>query len=452
MKFFYLIVVLANALPSFGRIPMGNCDRNAHFFEFVSPEIGWVGIGAVNLGDRDRLDNITVSVKMEVPNLEDQLYLGEIRKLYFTRAKTSNSVPKHSLFYEIRLPADNPLPNIVSVAIDGFELCKNPVQSDESTKIHLGYIFNSFLNTEKKFSQIIHIPKEEAKPENVENKEISNLKPDGKIECGRIGNVENVVSLVLGGKSYPRGAWPWLISIYAYYGPRLGFQCGGTLISDTLILTAAHCFFDNYNRQLDIRDIVVILGQYNLKRPQDQGTQIVYPDTVNIHPSYRKRNSVDNDIAVIVLPQAVQFTTFIRPACLWQEPASKDSIIGLMGTTAGWGRDEHGNFFTEIPKKVEIPVVSDEVCLRSHEAFSKITSENTFCAGWRNGTDGPCNGDSGGGLIFNRDDYWFIRGVVSTSLSDKKSLACDQNEYVVFTDIVPYLPWVKSFSKNPDLL
>ncbi|XP_055695262.1 serine protease gd-like isoform X2 [Lutzomyia longipalpis] len=268
------------------------------------------------------------------------------------------------------------------------------------------------------------------------------------VGCGKVDLTNIYVPLVLEGKTIERGTWPWLVSVYSYSNLKLGFKCGATLISDKLVVTAAHCFFDIYNRQVKTDDVLVILGQYNLKRPQDQGTRIVYPESVNIHPRYAKLNKIDSDIAVVVMPERVKFTTYIRAACLWKGPATIDSIVGELGFVAGWGRDENGNFFTELPKQSEIPVVSDEVCLRSHQAFSKITSEVTFCAGWRNGTEGPCNGDSGGPLVFDRDGRWTLRGVVSTSLLTDGSNTCNLNEYVVFTDVAKFTEWITSFDSE----
>lgn len=47
----------------------------------------------------------------------------------------------------------------------------------------------------------------------------------------------------------------------------------------------------------------------------------------------------------------------------------------------GWGRDEDDNTFVDEPKQIEMPVVSQEDCLRSDDRFLKLTSNRTFCAG-----------------------------------------------------------------------
>lgn len=61
----------------------------------------------------------------------------------------------------------------------------------------------------------------------------------------------------------------------------------------------------------------------------------------------------------------------------------------------GWGKTEFDAISTNQPKWTELPVVNELTCLRSNDAFNKLTSERTFCAGNKNGNTGPCNGDSG---------------------------------------------------------
>ncbi|XP_046683360.1 chymotrypsin-C-like, partial [Homalodisca vitripennis] len=62
---------------------------------------------------------------------------------------------------------------------------------------------------------------------------------------------------------------------------------------------------------------------------------------------------------------------------------------------------------------------------------------------------GPCNGDSGGGLMLPVKDSlnvtrWQLRGLVSLSLLNATTLACDLSQYIVFTDTAKFIPWIAS--------
>lgn len=106
---------------------------------------------------------------------------------------------------------------------------------------------------------------------------------------------------------------------------------------------------------------------------------------------------------------------------------------------AGWGADEQGNTFTAVPKKVDTKIVSDSECLRSSSAYNMLTSPRTFCAGNRDDT-GPCMGDSGSGLMINRNGRWYLRGVVSAGQT--KNRQCNLQEFVVFCDVAKHLQWI----------
>ncbi|GAB0092288.1 hypothetical protein DMENIID0001_072780 [Sergentomyia squamirostris] len=416
---------------------------------YISPKKGWIGLGWAWTQQSFRLHNTTLELDFATVDLGNAAFLGNLQIISFAPVKTTNTKQRYNLVYEAIFPTQNPVPEITKVVLNGDTLCNNTAREHNDEKPHLVKMHLMYNDYSKE--QILNVELEK-KPEPIklqsQNQPTIQLPTDSDaLGCGKVDKKNIYVPLVLEGSTIQRGTWPWLVSIYAYSKLRLGFNCGATLISRKLVVTAAHCFFDQYNRLIKIDDVLIILGQYNLKRPQDQGTQIIYPQSVNIHPNYRKRNNVDSDLAVVVVSEPVTYTTFIRPACLWTGSSSKEEIIGLKGFSAGWGRDEHGHFFTELPKQIEIPVVSDETCLRSNLAFTKITSDKTFCAGWRNGTEGPCNGDSGGGLIFDRNGRWTLRGVVSTALSTDGSNTCNLNEYVVFTDVAQFTDWILSFEK-----
>ncbi|XP_059621351.1 serine protease gd-like isoform X2 [Phlebotomus argentipes] len=391
-----------------------------------------------------RVLNTTIGVDFATVKLPDTSYLGTLKLLDF---HLQNAPPERldtwNLIISVKFPIQDPLPDITKLLLNEEIICEDPEKEYSEEKPYLVQLrleYNDYTKKQKFRSKLAEKPNPKFPVYPSEDVSSENL------GCGKVDLSNIYVPLVLEGTTIQRGTWPWLVSVYSYSKLRLGFRCGATLVSRKLVVTAAHCFFDIYKRRVKTEDVIVILGQYNLKRPHDTGSEIVYPDSVNIHPNYGKRNSIDSDIAVVVLTEAIRFTTYIRPACLWNETESKESIVGHKGFSAGWGRDENGNFFTELPKQIEIPVVSDEECLRSHEAFPKITSEVTFCAGWRNGSEGPCNGDSGGPLIFDREGRWTLRGVVSTSLSTDGSNTCNLNEYVVFTDVAKFRQWIISFS------
>lgn len=145
------------------------------------------------------------------------------------------------------------------------------------------------------------------------------------------------------------------------------------------MILAAHCL-KNGTKTLRPEELLLVLGKLNLKNwSREIGLQID-AESLEIHPNYQPL-SADADIAVITLSQTVQFTKFIKPICLWTDESDLKDIVGVMGTVVGWGKDEYGDFMTEVPKKVQMPVVSHEECIRSKYSFKEITSERTFCAG-----------------------------------------------------------------------
>ncbi|KAL5273821.1 hypothetical protein ACFFRR_000526 [Megaselia abdita] len=259
--------------------------------------------------------------------------------------------------------------------------------------------------------------------------------------CGQA--VQSFRPLVLGGTLIEKGSWPWLVAFYLNDPKSLSFKCGGNLISSRTVLTAAHCLKVG-GIEYKAEHLLIVSGRHNLLDWSEPTSKTSRVESVIIHPDYDSTlSNFDGDLALIIVKKAITFTDYIRPICLWDGNNDLKEIEGENGVIVGWGKDENGKDFSPEPKKVAAKIVSNEDCLRSNSQFSQLTSNRTMCAGDRDG-QGPCSGDSGGGLILQRNNRWVLRGLVSGAFYDAMKDSCDLKEYVIYSDVAKFMSWVHS--------
>lgn len=285
--------------------------------------------------------------------------------------------------------------------------------------------------------------------------------------CGTRHSDTNLSPFIYGGDETKPGDWPWMCAIYVNKPTGLSFSCGGTLISAKSVLTAAHCI-NTPTKNYRAHDIVLYLGRYSLTDWSEAGSIVSNVDEIILHSDYKRNGeSYDADIAILIMTKKIEFSEVVRPACLWPATNGIQDVEGKKGTVVGWGK-EANNVVSNIPKKVELPIVNSITCVQTSESLSKAISNRTFCAGTLDG-NGPCHGDSGkialflshfediflwksflfhsflgGGLTIFQNGRWSLRGIVSTGLADGSG-ACKLTDYVVFTDVSFFSIWISPY-------
>uniref|UniRef100_A0A8C8HWC8 Hepsin n=1 Tax=Oncorhynchus tshawytscha TaxID=74940 RepID=A0A8C8HWC8_ONCTS len=253
-------------------------------------------------------------------------------------------------------------------------------------------------------------------------------------DCGRRSLTED---RIVSGVDARQGSWPWQVSLQ-YDGVH---QCGGSIISDRWIVSAAHCFPER-NRQVS-RWRVLLGSIYN--KLTHKNVRVLEVKTVVYHSSYLPfvdPNIDDNsrDIAVLALAQPLHFTDYIQPVCL---PHYGQRLIdGQIGTVTGWGNVGYYGTLADVLQEANVPIINDAVCNAPDYYDNQITT-SMFCAGFEKGGTDACQGDSGGPFVaedsLSKASRYRLLGVVSwgTGCAMAKKPG-------VYTRVSRFLPWISS--------
>lgn len=138
--------------------------------------------------------------------------------------------------------------------------------------------------------------------------------------------------MVHGGSIFARGKYPFLAALFK----NKIFFCGGSLVSDRFVLTAAHCLqYKGPNPVTPTDEVKVHLGKWNLTDESETGVIVAHSEDFFIHPDWNVTETrFDADIALIRLASVVSFSENIFPICMWQESFKPPKVDG--GTTIGW--------------------------------------------------------------------------------------------------------------------
>ncbi|KAA8586765.1 coagulation factor IXb [Etheostoma spectabile] len=245
---------------------------------------------------------------------------------------------------------------------------------------------------------------------------------------------DNTDQRIVGGNEAIPGEIPWQVALM-YHSATLqrGVSfCGGSLLSDLWVITAAHCLT---HPDYASRDVFVRVGEHDVKKFEGPERDHVIAEK-HMHPMYDNKKSLyNNDIALLKLANPVELSNKHRPICLgpkdFTEKLLRDSSTSLV---SGWGQLKFQGPDSSKLQKLEVPYVERPVCKKSSR--DHIT-RYMFCAGYQNEKKDSCQGDSGGPHSSNHKGTWFLTGIVSWG----EECAMD-GKYGVYTRVSRYYPWI----------
>ncbi|XP_052748282.1 uncharacterized protein LOC113522153 [Galleria mellonella] len=223
------------------------------------------------------------------------------------------------------------------------------------------------------------------------------------------------VPLVVGGKVVSIREFPHmaLLGWTKLENGGYAWKCGGSLLSDKFVLTAAHCAYqEKDNTVVPGAPRVVQLGSSYL---DDTGALVVKVAAVYRHSKYTQTRSYF-DTALAKLAKTVTFSEVIQPACLGVPPSVGEHVVAT-----GWGRTEYGGDQSLELRSVSIPVWDMADCRRILGVTRKLpegpSSDSQVCAGDKNGGKDTCQGDSGGPAQLRDGCVWRVVAVTSVGRS-----------------------------------
>ncbi|EEC00137.1 proclotting enzyme precursor, putative [Ixodes scapularis] len=266
--------------------------------------------------------------------------------------------------------------------------------------------------------------------------------------CGRSDSPRS--PFIVHGNLSEIGQWPWqaALSLWSPAENAWDLSCGGSLLSESWVVTAAHCVArDRKGNLLNTRSLRIDLGKYYRDDSRDDAmVQTRSAQEIHVHEDFDPVR-FDSDIALVLLDRPVELTSRVQPVCLPTERSTQTNIVdGHLGIVTGWGQTENRSYADALREAV-VPVVSAKECERAYKEgrFPLTVTSNMLCAGYERGKIDACTGDSGGPLVFLDEDVadrrvWVLEGIVSWG----GPRGCGApNHFGGYTKVQAFLDWIR---------
>merc|ERR1712038_2177550 len=263
-------------------------------------------------------------------------------------------------------------------------------------------------------------------------------------ECGSPAVASTTLSTdpalrIVGGNEATPNSWPWQISLRWCPGCSLnnvgGHICGGVIISEHWVLTAAHCVVDAMYNVSPASYYQIVAGDHDQSswdgREQTRGIEQII-----VHQAYLTSDD-GRDAALLKLSAPLVLSDYVSPICL----TDVEVPVGTDCVATGWGETENPAESNLVLREVLLPIISQAECTNSYGSW---ITPYTVCAGYMSGGRDTCQGDSGGPLVCEINGSWQLHGLTSFGFG------CAEVDYPgVYTRMSELIAWVTAFTDGP---
>lgn len=223
---------------------------------------------------------------------------------------------------------------------------------------------------------------------------------------------------ILGGREAESHARPYMASVQLN-GKHV---CGGFLVSEQWVLSAAHCVED-----LADGKVQVLLGAHSLSQPES--SKRLY-DVLRVvpHPDSR-RDTIDHDLLLLQLSDKAELGPAVQPLA-WQR-LDRDVAAGTLCDVAGWGVVTHAGRRPDRLQQLQLRVLDRATC--NQRTYHDGTITRSMMCGESNRRD-TCKGDSGGPLVCG--------GVAEAVVTSGSRVCGNRKKPGIYTRVASYAAWI----------